>query len=253
MDDSARLWQVFLDVQRGLPRQGPGCADATRQALSLCRDLPDQPNILDIGCGPGMQTMVLAQLLDGHITAVDIHEEYLNILRSRIASVKTLAQVEVLARDMNDLGFAPEDFDLVWSEGAAYIMGFQHALAAWRPLLKPGGYLAVTELVWLTPDPSAEAAAFFNAEYLAMTDVAGVAEMFREQGYDLAGHFTVPDNAWWDDYYTPLEAKLPALRETYQGDDEALGVVEATQREIEMRRSHGECYGYEFFVGQVGR
>jgi len=61
MDDiDPRLLEVFFDVQRGLPRQGVGDSESTRKALALCSQLPDKPVVLDIGCGPGMQTIVLA-------------------------------------------------------------------------------------------------------------------------------------------------------------------------------------------------
>ena len=58
---------------------------------------------------------------------------------------------------MADLPFADASFDLLWSEAAAYSMGFFAALAAWRRLLVDGGRLAVSELVWLDRDPPAEA------------------------------------------------------------------------------------------------
>ncbi len=86
-----------------------------------------------------------------------------------------------------------------------------------------------------------------------MTDVPGVADLFRGQGYDVVGHFTLPDSAWWDDYYAPLADKLPKLRERYGGDDEALGVIAMTEQEIEMRRQFGDSYGYEFLVGRLSR
>ena len=86
-----------------------------------------------------------------------------------------------------------------------------------------------------------------------MTDVTSVADMFRMQGYELVGHFTLPDAAWWEDYYTPLSEKLPKLREKYRDDHEALRVVETTRQEIETRRLFGDSFGYEFFVGQPGR
>ena len=70
---------------------------------------------------------------------------------------------------MEEIAFAPETFDLIWAEGSAYIMGFSSAVAAWRPLLKRGGCLAVTELVWLTEDKPIEAEEFFGREYPAMT------------------------------------------------------------------------------------
>ena len=250
MEENPRLFEVFLDVQRGLPRQGPGCDESTLEALSLCSGLPEAPAVLDIGCGPGMQTVALAQALGGRVTAVDIHREYLNELRERSEAAGTAARIEILAGDMKELPLPPESFDLVWCEGAAYVMGFEKALIEWKRLLKPGGCIAVTELVWLRPDPPSEVAAFFADEYPAMAHVETVLTTFRACGYESRGYFTLPDSAWWEHYYTPLEAKLPVLRERYAGDNEALGVVDTTEREIAMRRRFRDWYGYEFFVGQ---
>ncbi len=61
---------------------------------------------------------------------------------------------------------------------------------------------------------------------------------------------TVPDAAWWDDYYTPLEARLPALRGRYANDPAALAVVESTAREIAMRRRYPQSYGYVLFAAR---
>ncbi len=250
MHDNPRLFEVFLDVQRGLPRQGPGCDESTLEALYLCSGLPEAPDVLDIGCGPGMQTVVLARAVGGHVTALDIHREYLDELNERAEAAGSAARIEILAGDMRKLPLSPESFDLIWSEGAAYVMGFEEALLEWRRLLEPRGFVAVSELVWLRPDPPREAAEFFADEYPAMADVETRLATLRACGYESRGHFTVPDSAWWEHYYTPLEAKLPLLREKYAGDREALGVIDTTQREIEMRRRFGDSYGYEFFVGR---
>lgn len=239
MEPGARIFEIFLDVQRGLPRQGPGCGESTRRALSLCRGLPAEPCILDVGCGPGMQTLVLAQELGGRITAVDLNQEYLDELNQRAGTMAAGGGIETLLWDMNELVFAEGMFDLIWSEGAAYIMGVENAAEAWKRFLKPGGYLALTELVWLEAQPPAEAAAFFGEEYPAMTDVKGVEGIFRRNGYDVIGHFTLPDAAWWENYYTPLASKLPVLYEKYRGDEVALSVVRLTEREIEIRRRFG--------------
>lgn len=250
MDEDARLVDIFLEVQRGLPRQGPGSDASTLKALSLCRGLPERPAVLDIGCGPGMQTLALAKALGGSVTAVDLHAEYLDELKDRAAAAGLADRVEPLQADMGDLVFPPTSFDLIWSEGAAYIIGVANALAAWRDFLKPAGFIVVNDLVWLRPDPPADAAAFFAEGYPAMTDVAANLTTLGDSGYEPMGHFTLPDSDWWDDYYTPLEAKLPGLRERYAGDDEALGVVETTGREIEVRRRFCDWYGYEFFVAR---
>lgn len=250
MNEDPRLFEVFLDVQRGLPRQGPGLDESTLAALVLCQGLPARPAVLDIGCGPGMQTMALARALDGPITAVDLHEEYLDILTAHAVETGLAGRIDVRLADMSALPFPPESFDLVWSEGAAYIMGFAAALADWMRLIRPGGCIAVSELVWLRSDPPAEVAAFFADEYPAMTDVETNLRTVEDCGYEPLGHLVLPDEGWWRHYYTPLEAKLPEMREKYAGDDDALGVIDMTAREIDMRRRFGDWYGYAFFVGR---
>jgi ubiquinone/menaquinone biosynthesis C-methylase UbiE len=250
VDEESRLFEVFLDVQGGLPRQGPGCDVSTLRALSLCSPLPAEPSVLDIGCGPGMQTMALAKALRGSIIAVDCHQEYLDQLTRRAAEAGAASPIRAVQGDMRQLPLAPGSFDLIWSEGAAYIMGFREALAAWKHLLKPAGALAVSELVWLRPDPPDEVRRFFESEYPAMTDPLTIRDWFQQCGYELRGHFTLPDDAWWQHYYTPLEAKLPSLSQKYAEDEQALGVIEMTRREIDMRRRYGQWYGYEFFVGR---
>ena len=245
------MMEVFMEIQRGLPRQGPGHDEATRVALASCKELPERPDVLDIGCGPGQQSLVLAETLGGTVTAVDIHQEYLDELTARSAVAGLTEQIRPKLGDMTDLPFESECFDLIWAEGAAYIMGVGNALQTWKRFLKPGGYVVLSELLWLTEVRPAEAAAFFEQEYPAMGDIEGNIAIFREAGYSVLDHFTIPDQGWWEGYYTPLEAKLPSLREKYQGDEEALGFVEMTAAEIETRRKYGESYGYEFFVARI--
>ena len=246
-----RLFEIFLDVQRGLPRQGPGVEASTLEALACCTALPERPAILDIGCGPGMQTVTLSQALrDAHITALDLHQPFLHELKARAHAARVADRIDILVADMHVLPFPPQSFDLIWVEGAAYIMGVEMAWIAWKPFLKAEGYIAMSELVWLHAEPPTEVVDFFAHEYPAMTDIATNVARLQACGYELAGHFTLPDAAWWAPYYTPLEAKLPALYDTYANDEDALGIIESTKREIEMRRRFGNWYGYEFFIGR---
>jgi hypothetical protein len=91
----------------------------------------------------------------------------------------------------------------------------------------------------------------FLAGYPAMTDVEGNVALIEDAGYDLIGHFPVPESGWWDEYYTPLEARIQALRERYRDDANALAVIESTAQEIDLRRRYGANYDYESFVSRV--
>jgi hypothetical protein len=62
------------------------------------------------------------------------------------------------------------------------------------------------------------------------------------------GDFVLPESAWWDDYYRPLEARLEELERTYAGDPVAERGLAAHRDEIAMYRQMSSFYGYVFFV-----
>ena len=64
---------LIADFFKGLDRQGPGGDPQTRMALELAGNLlPDKIDALDIGCGTGRQTAVLASMPGIRVTAVDL-------------------------------------------------------------------------------------------------------------------------------------------------------------------------------------
>lgn len=248
-DQDARMMEIFMDVQAGLPRQGPGDDASTGRALAMCEGLPAQPLMMDVGCGPGMQTRFLTAQTGGTMLAVDYYPVFLRQLVAESAP-EIAASIHVVQGDMHQLPVSPASLDLIWSEGAAYIMGFNNALATWRDLLKPGGYLALSELTWLQRNPSQTVADFWAAEYPAMQHIDDAAAQFGPAGYDLIGHFTVPYESWFTHYYTPLSEKLSAMRDKYAGDELAAMVIDATATEIQLRRDHPDAYGYQFYIAR---
>lgn len=244
---------LFFELHHNLPREGPGDNASTVKAFSLIEKegLPPNARLLDIGCGPGMQTLELAKqpALD-HITAVDLHEPFLQALQTRTAEAGLQDRITVQKANMRDLPFAPESFDVIWSEGAIYIMGFANGLHQWKPLLKPNGYLVVSEVTWLQDDPAEEARAFWTDAYPAMQTIQANLAEIETAGYRNIAHFTLPESAWWEHYYTPLQAKITALRAQYADNPDALKQLDEAETEIEIYRRHADSYGYVFYVMQ---
>lgn len=238
---------VFFQVHRGLPREGPGDRETVERALKLVGQLPPHPDILDIACGPGGQTLDLANLIpDARITAVDAWPPFLRDLENRAARAGVTDRIRAMQGDMATLPFEPAGFDLVWCEGAAYIMGFPQALAAWKPLLRPGGALVVSEPVWLKPDRPEIVRACWE-EYPAMVDAETVRDHARGAGYRIVGDFILSEAAWWT-YYGPLEASLNAAVPNHRGDPIAQAVLDEIRVEIDCYRRHSDCYGYLLLV-----
>lgn len=243
-----KQFEVFLEIHKDIPREGPGDSLITKSTFKLCTNLPEKPNILDIGCGPGFQTFDLAGVSGGNITALDYHEQYIKVLEKNIASARMESRIKCVQGDMNNMEFPPESFDLIWSEGAVYIMGFDEGLKEWRKFLKPGGYLCVTELSWIKENPPAEVADYWNENYPGMMKVEEGNKIASKRGYEIIENITLPDNAWFDNYYDYIAAKLPVMKEKYSGNPDILQVIESEEIEINMRRKYGEYYGYVFYV-----
>lgn len=240
--------RVFFDIHSGLPREGPGDRDSTRRALRLMGTLPKAPSIIDIACGPGAQTLDLADLVgDAHIVAIDAHPPFLDELRRRAAAAGVAQRIDARAGDMAQLAIVPGSADVLWCEGAAYIIGVPEALRLWPPLLKTGGRIALTEPVWLRPDPPDVVRRNWT-EYPAMTDVPGCRDIIRRAGLELLGDFLLPAAAWMDHYYGPLEARARQLRKKYAGNSVAAAVLQEAESEVEVYRNYSAYFGYQFFV-----
>lgn len=234
-DDLSLLFELF----EGTPRQGPGSVETTRRAL---RSLPASlrlERVLDLGCGTGGSTLVLAEETGARITAVDIHPPFLATLRAQAEARGLGDRIATVAADMADAAALGGPFDLVWAEGSAYSIGFDNALRRWRPLLEPGGCLVVTELVWFVAEPSERARAFFAQEYPDLRDEATRIAQARGAGYELVASFRLPATDWHA-YYAGLEASLDAAVARH-GERE---IYAALRREREIYEAYGDEYGY---------
>ncbi len=246
------MTELFFELHRDLPREGPGDDASTLCALNLLNALPVRPDVLDVGCGPGAQTLALARATGGRVTAVDLHQPFLDELGRRAGEAGLTARITPLRASMSALPLAPASFDLVWSEGAISLMGFDAGLRAWHELLRPGGYLVVSELTWLVDAPPAPARAFWAQAYPAMRDRAANRAAVARAGYAAVADFVLPRAAWFETYYDPLERRLDALARRYAGDAAALRWLAGERAEIALAREHGHSFGYVFHCMRKG-
>jgi len=97
--------------------------------------------------------------------AVDFHRPYIDALQRKSKALGLTQQITALLGDMGKFQFQPQTFDVIWSEGAIYNIGFKAGLTMWKPLLKKGGYVAVTEVAWIGSDVPDKLKAFWNSAY----------------------------------------------------------------------------------------
>jgi ubiquinone/menaquinone biosynthesis C-methylase UbiE len=241
---------IFFEIHKDLPREGPGNNNSTRKAFSLLKNLPSNPRILDIGCGPGMQTIELAKLSNGKIIGIDTHKPFLDELNRRAEKEGVQDRIETIICSMFSMDFEDEFFDLIWSEGAIFIIGFEKGLKEWHRFLRKRGYIVVSELAWLRGKPPQETNQYLKKEYPPIKTIEENMQIIKRLGYHFLKKFILPESGWWDDYYVPLENRISLLRKKYQGDTEAEKALDETLIEIEMFRKYSAYYGYVFYLMQ---
>ena len=79
--------------------------------------LPSGSHGLDVGCGVGLQTLLLADAVgsEGRITGVDIVPEFLEFGEKLVGKAGFSERITFREGDMNHLPFAGDTFDWVWS------------------------------------------------------------------------------------------------------------------------------------------
>ncbi|MDO9325011.1 MAG: class I SAM-dependent methyltransferase [Methanoregula sp.] len=242
--------EFFYQVFESLPRQGPGCTGATRKAYSYLPPLPGDAKILDIGCGSGTQTRDLAGLTSGMITAVDNHPPFIDAVTAHAQKDGMTGRIKATCASMDALPFEPGQFDLVWSEGAIFIMGFEKGLRAWKPFVKKGGFLVVSDAVRFEANPPAELMQYWESVGYPLLSEQERAEQIHPLGLRLVAMYRLPEAGWWENYFVPMLSRVGELRKTRGSDPACAAILDNLEHEVEMYRKYKRYHGYTFFVMQ---
>jgi ubiquinone/menaquinone biosynthesis C-methylase UbiE len=241
------LNSYFIDFYKRADRLAPGSISATRNAFSLLPLADTDIDILDIGCGNGAQTIELASIPGVDIYAVDIHDEFLINLKNKINQSEFLRKIKLIKADMNDLPFRHQQFDLIWSEGSIYIMGFRNGLNKLKKFLKTNGYFVVSEISWLKNDIPDEINNYWNSEYPEISDIKTKKEVIKECGYELISDFTLEESCWMD-YYNSLNNVIDDYLSEHNNNAFALEVINEFRNEFNLYKKYKDCYSYVFYV-----
>jgi SAM-dependent methyltransferase len=218
--------------------------------LYVLRSLPQHrfAVVVDAGCGAGRQTLVLASELKTRIEAVDLYRPFLDRLKRRAKEQGVPHLVQTHCMDMKNIPSVFPTIDLLWAEGAAYNIGFANALTTWAKAIKPNGFAVISELCWLREQIPDAVAAFFRSGYPEMQSVPQNIAIAEEAGYKIFNTYTLPREAWVNDYYNVLERRAKSL--VNHSDVAVRDFALETLKEIETFEISEDSYGYVFYLLQ---
>ena len=122
--------------------------DQIASVLNHVESLGDVEQVLDVGCGPGVSSFVLAQQLPfAEVKAIDLSENMIPRAKQHHATTFSgLGNLSFEVADATRLPFAAQSFDLAVGHSFLYLVPDQVAvLEDLRRVLKPGGCLVLME------------------------------------------------------------------------------------------------------------
>ena len=123
------------------------------------------------------------------------------------------------------MAFPDAWFAVLWAEGVIRLLGFKKSLTAWRR--------------WLYP-------AEFLVEHDAVRCVAPGLKKIPAWGYVRFDSFLHAEDAWWAEYYRPLETRIVKVSAKYRRNAAALMLLEPIQREIDIAKRSPSVYRSAF-------
>lgn len=247
-------YQLLIDLHKRAKRQGPGGDTETEKAVDLAMIDPSAPlRIADIGCGTGSSAMLLASLLNARITAVDFLPDFLEILEVKADNLSLTEKISTLACAMDKLPFGDEEYDVIWSEGAIYNIGFEKGVKDWKRFLKTGGLLVVSEITWLTVSRPSELQEYWKNEYPEIDTASSKIGILEKNGYSPVAYFVLPEHCWLDNYYRPMQDSFEEFLKRNGNSERAQAIVNAEKKEIALYEKYKAHYSYGVYIARKSR
>lgn len=184
----------------------------------------EKPDILDMGCGTGEPAIALVNLSDGIIYAVDNDQEALDWFSEKVTLMSLGDRINIYRNSVFNMDFQGLKFDIIWAEGLFNIIGFKNGLLLSSEHIKSPGILVIHD----------------DLQHRDKKE-----KMISENGYNLINTFKLPDNAWWEEYYSPMENFLKSI-----GTDEIENKFKNELIEIESCKKNTEMFKSIYYILQ---
>jgi len=241
---------LICEYYTAFHRQGPGSTESTLKALSFIDGLNEHSRIVDLGCGTGAPSLDLAKHTKAHITGLDMFQDFIDIFNANAEKAGLQNRLKGVTGSMDNLPFQKQSLDVIWSEGAIYNIGFKRGLKDWKPYLKPGGYLAVSEACWFTNERPQEIEDFWIPEYPEIDTIPVKIAQMQDAGYLPLAAFVLPETCWTDNFYSDQAAVQADFLKKHKGNSQAEEFAAYERHGAAMYDTYKDYYGYVFFVGQ---
>lgn len=234
--DEATFYQRLFEPLEFL---GPGTHGDTMALLQRLR-LGRGKRLLELGAGTGRSALLAARETGCDVLATDVNPAFLEAIRRRAEAAGLADRVALEKVDLRKPGNLGR-FDAVLCEGAAYFLGLPAALRSWRPLLEPGGRLALSHLVLAdTSDPRGEEVRVFWRRVMKgpLLSLLDTARLMEDEAYQVEAAWLLGPDAW-ETYLGPVRARLEEIAKEVPPGSPAHQALQETRTEVRLQLDRG--------------
>ena len=191
------------------------------KAISIIPEI-EKPVILDVGCGTGVPTLLLAEKFNGNITAVDSDTKSINKLEEKVKELNLSDRITLRNCSIFDIEFQEGQFDLITAEGLLNVVGFQKGFSKVIKLLKRNRFLIIHD-------------EFRNQNKKI--------EFIENNNCKILDSFILDEQIWWNDYFKCLEKEIFSQR-----NKDFLELFKTDLHEIELFKQDSSQFISVYYV-----
>jgi ubiquinone/menaquinone biosynthesis C-methylase UbiE len=187
-----------------------GLINHLRKAFSKVHEI-ENPEIMDAGCGTGVQTLWIANKYSGNITAIDIDKNALDCLQNKIKNKNLLNRITIINNSFFDFKAKSDNFDIIIAEGLLNVIGFERGLLKMLEFLKINGYLIIHD-------------EYKNHE--------NKIKFIQNNNCQIINTIYLDEKVWWIDYYRQLESEISKIKNKHILDNFISDIIEIENYKI---------------------
>ena len=161
------------------------------------------------------------------VIGIDIDQLALDKFASKIPDSGFSDRVKALNCSLINMNFPDESFNIIWSEGSIYAIGFEKGLKEWKRFLKSDGYMVIHD---------------------EQGNVREKLDQISVCGYNLMGYFLLSQDTWRREYFDPLEKLVNEFQPKLTDDPKSSDELIQAQEELEMFRKNHERNSSAYFI-----
>ena len=106
----------------------------------------EKSQVLEVGCGTGFMACRIAKEKNCRIVGIDISERMIGMAKERANRLGIEDKVTFRMADARTLPFDDNSFDVVFAQFVTVLLDKKKALAEYKRVLKPGGFLGLVDI-----------------------------------------------------------------------------------------------------------